>query len=472
MEFEPAILWPKYLGKPVERTLACFEGGLLLDEFEATWEPQSAEELVSLLFENNLQCYVRQVHTMDYIDGLKELATTSYATEDGKVIALTFANKRRSTRWIISSSSYGKRVPDREWLRLLRKDMDYAGVGTPNTAGAMGQALMKKAWRETYGEEWYLHRHQRPNRIQSRLLHDTRVGARSETTDFEATYEDSIQIDKKNAYAAASEELPTGPAFAIVYGQVEDMKMYYVRATVSIVETLPLGPFPLRRKNQDEENVYPTCPGDYDTWLWHNEIANSRKAGCIVKIHNGMGWLETTTDMACWVRLMEKLRDNAPTERCKDLMKLAIVAGLGRFGMSDLCYELISEAQRLAGDKDPSDRLAEGTMGMMTDWWVRATVDPRPQTMPHWYGWILACLRGWIYEEALPYAQSEHLVAIDTDAIYVAREADISQYKTEHVTTGDFRIKSYQRLQTPAKRHFEGIDADGKPYSKRPGKKR
>lgn len=469
---EKALLWPRFIGKPVERTLACFDGGLLLDEYEATWEPESADELVTLLFENNLQCYVRQVQTMNFIEDLKELAQKSYATEKGEVIALRFMNKKRSTRWIISSTSYGQRVPHREWLRGLRADMTHAGVGTPTTVGAMGQALMRKAWKDTYGEEWKQHRHQRPNRIQSRILHDTRVGARSETIDTTATYRDAIEIDKKNAYAAAAELLPTGHTFAVVYGAVSEFIMYYCRCTITITAPLVLGPFPLRRNDQTEENVYPTQPGTYESWLWHNEVENSRKAGCTVKIHNGMGWLETTTDMSCWVRIVEKLRDNAPNERCKDLMKLAIVAGLGRFGMSDLCHELISEAQRLAGDTDSSDRLAEGSMGMLTAWWVRSSIDPAPQTMPHWYGWILACMRGWIYEEALPYAQREHLIATNTDAIYVTADADISKYQKETVKTGEFRIKSYQKLQTPAKRHFEGIDSEGKNYSRRPGKKR
>lgn len=485
MSKELAIKWPKFLPKKnVERTLSFFKDLLLITEdIEASdgsreegkqYEVLSGEELVRLLFSENLQCYVETVQSMPLLEELKGLAKQVFSSDLGQVIALQFENSKRSTRWIISSKSYGQAAPTRDWLVELRGSMKHAGVGTPNTAGAMGQALMKKAWKETYGNDWYLHRHYRPNRPDSRWLTNTRIGARSDVEDTDKQYEAIFEVDKKNAYASAACLLPSGPTYGIMYGIVDGMKMYYVECVVEIHEPLDLGPFPVRKLGM-EENIYPREPGIYQTTLWHNEVENTRSTKkCTVHLGDGLGWMETTTDMACWVDLVSKLRETAPNDFIKDIIKRAIVAGLGRFGMSDVLYRLISEEERIEKGGLESDTLVEGDYGVVYDWWRRKTIDPHPQTMPHWYSWVLACLRGWMYEEALPYAQKKQLVAINTDAFFVEGDADVEQYRkvAEEVATGDFRIKSYREMRTPHLRHFIGVTEDGEPYRREPGVKK
>src|SRR5437763_110706 len=219
--FGMPLLWPRYMSKPTERTLAYFHQGLLITEYGVMYEPDDFSDFVNYLFGNNLLCFVQQVQTFPWLEPAVPLSDT-FCTSKGDAIDIRFTGQGRSTRWVVSAATWGLAFSDREekkivfpslrWLQTLREAMTHASVGTPNTAGARGQALMRKAWKDEWGvgewvetEQgrkqvggWKAHRHQRPSAPACRVMQETRIGARCDVTDTSKEYEQALEIDMKN----------------------------------------------------------------------------------------------------------------------------------------------------------------------------------------------------------------------------------------------------------------------------------
>jgi hypothetical protein len=482
-DFQMPLLWPRYIEKKQQqRTLAYFKNFLLVTEHGLRIEVLDLETFKNQLFAHNLLVSVESVPLFPFLEeALGKEHVKTHCTEEGIAIGIVFTGQRRSTRWVVSSKSWGYQFVSSDMLAEIRATFTHCQVGTANTAGALGQKLMREAWKREYGlpqyeagecinEGWKGHRHQRPNKMACDCLQAHQTGARSDTFDTINEFDIAFEIDRKNAYAAAFLEQPTGHCFRITSGPSPAMLKYFVRCTIEIKERLVLGPFPIRIKDgKNDRPVYPTQPGIYETWGWNDEVTLARSKGCMVVCHEGYGWYEVSRDMECWVRLMSWLRETAPTREVEQHIKHAIVAGIGRFGMGDTRYELIAEEQV---DLE-KDKLAEGENALAYGWFVHATVEERPMTMPHWFSHTLMQCRIALYKEMLPYAEREQLIATNTDAGIVRADADISAYPqkgTPGIQTGVFSVKTLLNVTTPAARHLEAIDArTGERISKRPG---
>lgn len=480
-DFPMPLLWPRYIEKKhTQRVLAYFKDFLLVTEHGLRKEIFTLEEFYVAIFEHNVLTFVESLPFFPFLEEAIQRGVQPYCTKEGRVVSMFFRGPRNTTRWIVSCKSWGYQACSPLMLEELRATYDYCGVGTPNTAGSLGLKLMREAWKRQYGlpqydelgecvdRGWKAHRHQRPNKLACRTIQEKSSGARSETLDTEADHPLAYEIDEKNGYAAAfiKEGQPTGQCFRIVAGPSPSMLKWFVRCTITIHKPLMLGPFPVRLQDRP---FYPTQPGTYEGWLWNNEIKLARMSGCTVVEHEGYGWKEVTRDMNCWVQLMSWLRDNAPSKAVEQHVKLAIVAGIGRFNMADESYTLIPEEQAKPG----IDRLAQGEAGIALSWFIHASVEARPQTMPHWFSHTLAVAREMLYKEMLPHAEKEMIISSNTDGFIVKPEADISHYPekgTPGLATGTFSVRTLLNVRTPAARHLEAIDArTGERISKRPG---
>ncbi len=470
-----ALLWPRYIEKKwVDRTLAFFSnvGNVtsITTEDGTTTPFLPFTDMIISCFDNNLLLFVDDFASFPWIDECLKRGAYVPCTELGKPIAIRLKGPRNTTRWIVNAAAWGCTDLNVAWLKELREVYAYANVGTPGTPGATGQALMRKAWKEAYGEEgWKKHRHQRPSNWVCHQIANTSSGARSDTLDMGTSFEVAWEVDRKNAYGAVLAPLPTGPTYRIFKGCTNDWASYYVRCRVTVDSPLVLGPFPVRKKDDARQKgfkpYFPTQPGEYVTWLWKEEVEKARAAGCVVDEYEGWGWQEWTNDFQPFIDMMSEMRDQAPPHIAPYIKKF-LVAAIGRFGMPNGMYVLSSEE-----DSDEKDR-AICENGVAYDWFVHWIPDKKPTNMPHWFSFILMQCRLALYDVALPYAESEQLIATNTDAIIVKPGADVSNWpdRSPGVKTGEWRKRQLHEVVVPAARHLESVEkwtTPGVPESKR-----
>lgn len=485
--YEAALLWPRYIEKKwASRLLAAYAlPGTLVSEDGQKHPCDGFTDFIITLFDKNMLTFVDDLATFPYLQECLARGAYIPCTEMGKPIAIRMKGPRNTTRWIVNASAWDGDLSQRKdetreehmarvvaWMQLIREVMGYVGVGTQTTPGATGQALMRRAWKEAYGEEgWRGHRHQRPPKIACHQIETTTSGARSDTIEMGTSFELAWEVDRKNAYGKCLEQLPSGPTYRIFKGRTDGWASYYVRCRVTITEQLVLGPFPVRvrdetRGGKGSKPVFPTAPGEYITWLWKEEIEKARAEGCLVETFEGWGWQEFTNDFQPFVNFMTRLRDEAPPHIAPYIKKF-LVAAIGRFGMPSGLYIMVPEDQ--AG---PDDVAICDKAGIMLDWFAHWIPDKHPMTMPHWFSFILMQCRLALYEMALPYAESEQLIATNTDAVIVKAEADVSSWpdRDQPIATGQWRKRLLHEVVVPAARHLESVEkwvTPGVPESKR-----
>ena len=90
--------------------------------------------------------------------------------------------------------------------------------------------------------------------------------------------------------------LPYSQAIMSSYRYLENFKNWFVRCTMREVHPLLLDKFHLHHITKDKEIArfrrHPVVLGDYETWLWADEVTICQELGCKVTLHNGFGWLE------------------------------------------------------------------------------------------------------------------------------------------------------------------------------------
>lgn len=448
---ELPILFPPYIGKKICRGLAALFPDFLLLESGERLGFTDEEELVSLLFSENLLTLVESV--ADLPDALIELAIEHgvvYCTKEGKPRSLKIKGPKNTTRWLIDLSAWGEEATlSLDFLKQLRKLFDLCKVGTPPTSGALGMALLKKNWRDLYGDDWPEHRHRRPPEGVCQELRARGTGARSEVEEeaLGALIEQCIELDRKNSYGADLCEVPTGPTVRFLFGDVAEFACYVGECQVTIAEPLSYGLFPVR---VGEERIYPTAPGRYTAWLWSPEITFLREQGLTVEVGAGYGWYQMTRDPETFVKLMEKLRDKHPD--LADQIKGALVKTVGRLGMDNKSYQLT---------QGETDRQVS-TNGRVYDWFVEEIIEINRNTMPHWFWYVLMQTRLALTKEALTWQKKEMLLATNTDAVYLSPVADMSLYvkaTLKHsVNSGEWSWSTRNALPAqpmfPANRHL------------------
>ncbi len=79
---------------------------------------------------------------------------------------------------------------------------------------------------------------------------------------------------------------------AVFFGGCEPEKCatYFGRCRVTIHTPLSIGPFPYRERNSPYIVQYPTRTGEYETYLWRDQVNDARAVGCEVEVLDGYYW--------------------------------------------------------------------------------------------------------------------------------------------------------------------------------------
>lgn len=445
------VLFPAYIGRRIWRTLACLFPDYLLLESGERLGFSTTEELIHLLFTENLLTFVDGITELP--DELIQLAIEHgdvYCTREGQVRSLRLRGKRNTTRWFIDRAAWEQQTLSLEFLQHLRSLFTLAKTGTVNTPGALGMTLLRRSWREQYGDEWKAHRHERPSEGVCQWMREVLTGSRSDLEEsargnLEITA--CIEIDRKNAFGAELCEVPTGPTVGFAFGDTESFATYVAQCTVTIGEPLCYGLFPFKDGN---ETVYPTLPGWYETTLFKEEIEFLREEGLTVEVKAGHGWYAMTNDPALFVKTIEQLRDTYPD--LADEWKGALVKTIGRLGMESKSYQLTTEETDIHVSRK----------GRVYDWFVDTLIDKRPATMPHWFWFILMKARLALTKEAYLWKKKELFLGSNTDAVFLSPQADMQKYALatgkHFLPSGAWSWTTRQALtgqaMFPAKRHL------------------
>jgi hypothetical protein len=73
-------------------------------------------------------------------------------------------------------------------------------------------------------------------------------------------------------------------------GEPEQCATYFGRCRVTIHTPLSIGPFPYRERNSSYIVQYPTRTGEYETYLWRDQVNDARAVGCEVEVIEGYYW--------------------------------------------------------------------------------------------------------------------------------------------------------------------------------------
>jgi hypothetical protein len=472
------LLFPPFQARPLRRLLAYLQEQTIITENEQIYTFASVGELASLLYQEQLLLFVSALAAVphDLFEYLIDRGEV-WCTKHGDPISVQLHYPNRATRWIVSAKTWGCPRPTVAFLQRLRNFLAIMEVGDSGSPGGVGLAKLRASWLGQYGLNWKRHRQERPNQAAVAEIRARGMGARSDLLSTD-TYEFAWELDRKNAYASdLAQPLPTGPAMRFGHGLIAPFPVWVGTCQVTIPDALCYGLFPMR--NLEKQLYYPTQPGQYETWLWSNQAALCARHGLHVEPLAGWGWYETTTDCASFVEQLTALRDQHPEHA--GLIKLALVAAIGRLGMEDVRYML----SRHASEEDVRIALERRA----SDYFVKTEVEYRPQTMPHWFWYVLASGFCSLTEEAYNWAKGEYLLGTNTDAVILKPEADISRYPSKHSpenwemplgrdsnlvgSTDGWRSRKLTKVTLPALRHLIATDAQtGQILDKRPGKKK
>ncbi len=475
--------WPRYIERSwPSRVLAYYDAAenLIIDEEGNRYElGDDFHCFVALLWESNYLLFVGSLASFCFLPDiiahpLHEVLCAK--PPQAKPIAAKLRGRGNTTRWIVQADAWGLPA-SAALLQTLRATYEHCQVGTQSTPGGLGQALMRRSYKEEYGEEWWKHRHYRPALPVCNDILNHMTGGRVDTPGLGKFYEVLYEYDQKSAYAAHYFQHPAGTAVRIY--KCESGVTYFAHCKVSIPPdiSLLLGPFPVRVEENDHSRPeYPTEPGTYDAWLWREEIEDCRQLGLEVEVLEGWAWERWTEDNSPWVLLMEMLREAAPAPDIAENIKRATVSGIGRHGVSPVLYQLVGPEQAAEDDIPIAESISE-TEGLIYNWFVHQFHDPRYNAQVHWFAYTIMQCRRTLYWKALAMKQKEFeagaevLVATNYDAVYATYEDEsvplAGTDQARALRTGGWKRMQLHRVKIPKPRH---IISDEK--QRQPGKKK
>ena len=463
-KIEP-VLYPKYIEKEFKtRVLAFYDADVITLENQDIHKIFDFSTLLCTTFEHQLLTFTRSIPTFPYLEQVIAAGFKPFCSEEGTPLGIRLKGARNTSRWIASATAWGfedyleafhgsYQEAIVSWLALMREAYTLGNVGTQPSPGSWGQAMFRQSFKEQYGESWRVHRHRRPPGSYAEKIRYESSGARSEVLQLNVAFDIAYENDRKNSYGASlAEAQPTGKTYRI-FSDVSDYSFYFVECEVTIHAQLALGVFPVRvSTGRVRHPVFPTQPGIYRCWLWHREITLCREEGLHVRIIGGFAWREATYDFQPFVEKLSQLRDSAP-DPIKPLIKLALVATVGRLGMPEEQYTLVPWDSREVGDR------AVAEAGIAYDWWIHQEHNSYPQSMPHIFSHVLMLTRLALYQMAKRCMQEElNVIATNTDAVITEKKPAIP-LKGEQVETGDWTALELHHVKVTANRH---LDSDEK----------
>lgn len=254
------------------------------------------------------------------------------------------------------------------WLARLRWLFDAMGAGVHATPGATGEQAM---WPCFAGER----RVKRPTLRGVEILDKFAIGGRIETYEVRRTFDVAYEIDQHNSYAAHAGLLPSGPAHVITEPDMAARILlpanrprvpyatWFGECLIEItgeIDRRDLLPLAIRHPVPDDPHAIEWLwrPGGIQkVWLWREQAAHLERriaAGYplrLVAIEEALVWPSWSDALRPWVNQLDALRAEARGPQRSGLVKLCIVAGIGRLAMPYSRRRLTPEWEAEAGDR-------------------------------------------------------------------------------------------------------------------------
>lgn len=325
----------------------------------------------------------------------------------------------RESRWIVSKKSWGIQELHPRILRELREFYEYYGIGYKPTPSSLGTELMRQVWQQER-----LARHTAPSISCERFIRKHHSGGIVQTPGKGRKYNELLMLDMSSAWVSHFVLHPTGTAVPFQGpDNTETFFTYFAECEVLVTDELPLGPFPYRTGSKDGKRViYPTLPGVYKkVYLWKEQVSDCKRAGCFVRIIQGYGWNNYTTDSLSWAERAFVLRRGARTNNEVLWTKKCAVAAIGHHAQPREYYYLSPE------EGEEGCELVD-SYGNAFNIYLRKEKDLSAALMIHWYAYTIAMCNRHVYQFALPFAKEGRLVSIDYDSILIVEKDERHTY--------------------------------------------
>lgn len=330
------------------------------------------------------------------------------------------------TAWIVDVRAWG--IPELDGITYaeMKRLFDLCGVGVRPTPGSLGQAMIRNSWYQFGHGSVY-----RPNNACRLDILENSIGGR---VDYFVSPQDHFtevhEYDIVSAYSSVSTKLPVGTAIArfSLPREEDGYTTWFMRCVVTIPagNSTVLGIFAVRTAS--DVNEYPTTSGTYVVWLWRDEIEACQEVGWQVEVQQGWAWRGWTTGLANWSEQMKALRVQEE-EMIGKWVKLATVAGIGRFGMPLYRYRLIREGTEQI---EPGDMMLTGSSveDYETGYVLKRESDLQNNTMSHWFSYILMRCRMVLYRRIKrDITFGVRVLMTNYDAVYTVEETPAFYYE-------------------------------------------
>lgn len=417
--------WPGYLeDTPRARTLALLDDRRIITQDGDVYAVHSWADIKSIGLALDLELYTSEIVDSWWFAGaladtsVKVMIPASIMLHAATPITSLYAQERRKRVWIICGRAWGHSSVGRDFLRCLSALFALCGVGVRPTPGSLGQALMRSHWKQ---EKRAFVSHP-PNAARKVLLNECLGGRVDYFVTSDETFDTVFETDLTSAYCSVVDLLPGG--YTVALGQEPDLTCvtYYMRCHIRIPAdgVVAFGIFGIKGALSNE---YPTQPGEYDAWLWKEEVDQCRRAGWVVMPQYGWGWTKWNTGLTSWSQHMFMLRQMATSldSVLAAWIKQTIVSALGRFGMPLFQWALVPETSAFV---QPGD-IGLSLHGRQSGFVLHRTQEWNATHLSHWYSYILMRCRLVLRMRMMYEAERGNTVYMSNyDALYCRLPAD------------------------------------------------
>lgn len=459
-------IWPPYRRDvaPPERTLAIWDGKMIVTEEGECFDIYNADDFCNAVFDHNLLLLTDSLVNFSYLydlvlSGRHEVLCTDKGRPS--IIMLKWKNRKR---FMVKSSLWNKDIPAGPiLLKGMRRLFKYIGLGVKPTPSSLGKETMRVTWLD-----YNLPSLTTPSLLCERYIKSTCSGCIVSTPALELPYigakhNTAILLDRKSAFPAEMVQLPIGTAI-MAGNNANDFPLWYGKCRVIVNEDVPLGPFPVRTRRTAVTDAveYPRTFGAYDTYLWNFQFKDCEKVGMHVYPQSGYAWEQTTDDATLWTEEMYDFRQRAEDEEVASYVKIVTNAAIGGLGTNRVGYRLVPE--ELATEYDEPMVSDEGEPKCI---FIQQQSRDSEPIMSHWWHCNIARNNSAVFNFALPYAIEKRLLWINFDAIMITDGEEIHFYPEKKLSTdapmGTWTSELLHEVEITAPRAYDSLERKIRP---------
>jgi hypothetical protein len=354
---------------------------------------------------------------------------TPYLSRQGMIAALRLSEKRHTGYLVPAQTWKWHKEPTKELLDYLT----FVFAKT-NYQATTPSALSEKVLRDTLPTPHGIYR---PSVMLRRDILENFPGGRIDRA-FSAWYEFVYRYDKRKAYLAKCELVPTPfhAPFIRNYPSLKDVCGYAAGfwKCEMVARDRPISPIQI-------ESRYPVEGECFTKWLWTGELMDCLEAGYqLLSISCGYGWVAMSDFMARWAdRLWGIYQEVEGDAYLRAVLKAMMVGLPGRMLRQPETYKLVPLAERQEGDLPLLMHWHKATDKKFSDYMIRAEYDKESTALSYIGSYIVAEMRREMYHLMLAEHQNGRKVIQSYIDCYTLNGpttlrrvgTDVGQYKEE-----------------------------------------